>query len=257
MTESVRLNRDGAIASLVIDRPARRNALSLAMWQDIARLTAAAMDDAAVRVMVLRSATAGLFCAGADIDEMAAQAHDPAWGKSFQQAVRDAQYALALASKPVIAAIDGDAIGGGCGLAIACDIRIAVPEARLAITPAKLGLIYSLSDTKLLVDLIGRSRAARVLFAAELIDAGTALRIGLIDEIAEDAVAAAERLATTIAQRSPHSVRHAKAIIRRIVDGQQDDDAGTLALFADAMAGPDFAEGVSAFAEKRPPRFTS
>lgn len=256
MAETVRLSCDGAIASIAIDRPDRRNALSLSMWQEIARLAAAAIDNPAIRVLILRSAAPVMFCAGADIEEMTGRAGDPEWRQAFQQAVRNAQYALALAPKPVIAAIDGDAIGGGCGLAIACDIRIAAPRARLAITPAKLGLVYSLFDTKLLVDLIGPARARRLLFAAELIDAETALRIGLIDEIADDPVTTAEKLAQTIAERSPHSVAQSKAIIRRILDGQNDDDAATLALFADAMTRADFSEGVQAFAAKRSPRFS-
>ncbi|CAN5303839.1 hypothetical protein BH10PSE12_BH10PSE12_31150 [soil metagenome] len=146
-------------------------------------------------------------------------------------------------------------MGGGCGLAIACDMRIAAPDARLGITPAKLGIIYSLFDTKLLVDLIGPARAKRILFTGDLMQSDDALRIGLVDELAEDPMAAAKVLADTIAERAQHSVRASKAIIRRILDGQSDDDAQTLTQFTDAFVRPDFLEGVTAFREKRPPRF--
>lgn len=252
---TLRLERDGPVARLLIDRPARRNAMTQAMWERLPTLVNDAMADDAIRVLILASATPGLFCAGADIDEFATCSGDPDWRVANQTAIRTTQYALAHADKPVIAAIDGDCVGGGCGLAIACDLRIAAPTARLGITPAKLGIVYSLFDTKLLVDLVGPARAKRILFTGALHDADTALAIGLIDQIAADPLAEADALARTIAANAQHSVRSSKAIIRCILDGQADDDEGTLALFRDAFTLPDFAEGVSAFRAKRKPDF--
>lgn len=252
---TLRLERDGAVARLLIDRPARRNAMNQAMWRQFPQLVGDAMADEAVRVLILASAAPGLFCAGADIDEFAACTDDEAWRIANQAAIRASQYALTRAEKPVIAAIDGDCVGGGCGLAIACDLRIAAPGARLGITPAKLGIVYSLFDTKLLVDLVGPARARRILYTGALHRADEALAIGLIDEVAPDPLAAADALARTIAANAQHSVRAAKAIVRRILDGQADDDATTLALFRDAFTLPDFAEGVAAFRDKRRPDF--
>lgn len=252
---TLRLERDGAVARLSIDRPSRRNAMTQSMWQLLPELVGQAMDDDDVRVLILTSATPGLFCAGADIDEFATCSGDPDWRVTNQAAIRASQYALAHAPKPIIAAIDGDCVGGGCGLAIACDQRITSPTARLGITPAKLGIVYSLFDTKLLVDLVGPARAKRILFTGTLHSAEEALSIGLIDQIAADPLAAAMDMATTIAANAQHSVRSSKAIIRSILDGQADDDDTTLALFRDAFTLPDFAEGVAAFRGKRRPDF--
>ena len=249
------LERGGAVAALVIDRASRRNAMNQAMWEAVPGLVAAAVSDPAVRVITLCSAVPGIFSAGADIEEFAAAAADRDWRRRNQAAIRAAQHALARADKPVIAIIEGDCVGGGCGLAIACDLRVAAPGARLGITPALLGLVYSLEDTKLLVDLVGPAQAKRILFTGELLDAAEAQRIGLVDLVAEDAVGAAEALAASIAAASPHSVRHAKRIVGRILGGQSEDDADTLALFADAFDGADHAEGVAAFLAKRRPRF--
>ena len=249
------LTLDNRIAHLVIDRADKRNAFTQAMWEALPPLIEQAMINPQVRVMILRASRPGAFSAGADIAEFGSGAQDPQWRSRNQAAIRRAMETLARAPKPVIAQIEGDCIGGGCGLSLACDFRIATPSARFGITPAKLGLVYSLHDTKLLVDLVGPSAAKRILFTAQLIDAAEALRIGLIDELAEDAGAAAHALAVHIAGVSPHSVRASKAMISRILHGQAEDDADTLAQFADAFDGPDFAEGVAAFLGKRTAEF--
>ncbi len=252
---SLSLALDRHVAHLVIDRPDKRNAFTQAMWEALPELVERAMLNPDIRVLILRASVPGAFSAGADIAEFGAGAQDPAWRIRNQAAIRRAMETLARASKPVIAQIEGDCIGGGCGLSLACDFRIATPSARFGITPAKLGLVYSLHDTKLLVDLVGPSAAKRILFTAQLVDATEAHRIGLIGELAEDAAGAALALAAQIASVSPHSVRASKAMIARILHGQAEDDSETLAQFADAFDGPDFREGVVAFLGKRKPEF--
>ena len=255
MSSNLSLTLDGPVAHLAIDRPDKRNAFTQAMWEALPELVDRAMLNPDIRVMILRASEPGAFSAGADIAEFGDGAQNADWRIRNQAAIRRAMETLARAPKPVIAQIEGDCIGGGCGLSLACDFRIATPSARFGITPAKLGLVYSLHDTKLLVDLVGPAAAKRILFTAGLVDAAEAHRIGLVDEIAEDAGTAAATLAAQIASVSPHSVRASKAMIARILHGQAEDDAETLAQFADAFDGPDFRKGVAAFLAKRKPEF--
>jgi enoyl-CoA hydratase/carnithine racemase len=248
---SLRLEISGRVARLLIDRAVKRNAFDQAMWLQLPTQLERAVADEAVRLIVLQSAEPGVFCAGADISELAANAENVAWRAANQAAINTAQYALTRAAKPVIAMIDGDCIGGGCGLALACDLRVATPRARFGITPAKLGLVYPLHDTKLLVDLVGPAKAREILFTGALIDADEAHRIGLINRIAETA----DDLIETMLSTSGHSQCEAKQFIRRILDGQAEDDADSLARFAGAFTRPDFREGVSAFLAKRKANF--
>lgn len=243
------------VATLSLNRPDKRNALDQSMWEAMPGLVAAALARDDVRLLVLASAVPGVFCAGADIAEFARASADVGWRARNQAAIRATQKALATAAKPVISCIDGDCIGGGCGLALACDLRIASPASRFGITPARLGLVYPLHDTKLLVDLVGPAWARRLLLTGTLIDAETAHRIGLVTELADDPAAATAALAAQLLAVSGDSQRWVKATVRRILDGATDDDSQSMALFDAAFTGPDFAEGVAAFLERRTPRF--
>ena len=254
-TEHLRLESANGIARLLIDRPAKRNAMNQRMWETFPGLVEAAMADPAVRLLIVASAHGGPFCAGADISEFAAASADPAWRARNQAAIRATQVTLARAVKPVVAVIDGDAVGGGCGIALACDVRIASASARMGITPAKLGLVYPLHDTKLLVDLVGPAQAKRLLFSGMLVDAAEALRIGLVQQVADDLDDAVAEFAAGVVAASPASQRASKAIIGRILDGAIDDDAESAAGFDAAFTGADFHEGVAAFLGKRKPVF--
>ena len=178
---SVRLEREGAVAHLLIDRPGKCNAMTLEMWQAIPALVEQAVGDRDVRALVIRAAASGPFCAGADLGEILDRKDDPAWLAESQAAINRTQRAVARASLPTLAFVEGDCIGGGCGLAVACDLRVATPAARFAVTPAKLGLVYPLHDVKLLVDLIGPGQAKRLIYTGTIIDAPDAERIGLVE----------------------------------------------------------------------------
>ncbi|HEV7342634.1 MAG TPA: enoyl-CoA hydratase/isomerase family protein [Sphingopyxis sp.] len=248
---TLRLAIDGATAHLLIDRADKRNAFDMAMWTALPALLEQAAADPGVRLLILRAAAPGPFCAGADIRELLANRDDAAWRAANQAAINRVQHDLARLPLPTIAFVEGDCVGGGCGLALACDLRIATPAARFGITPAKLGLVYPLHDVKLLVDLVGPGQAKRILFTGALIDAAEALRIGLVEAIADTPNA----LAAAILAASSHSVRQSKAFVRRVLDGQVADDAETLVIFSEAFTGADFAEGTRAFVEKRNPEF--
>ncbi len=249
---TIRFKRQGPIGYILIDRAEKRNAMSHEMWQAFPRALNLAQNDRAVRVIVLQSSTPGLFCAGADIQELLAHKDDAAWLSQNQAALNKVQHELARSVKPTIAFIDGDCIGGGCGLALACDIRVATSRARLGITPAKLGLVYPLHDTKLLMDLVGPGQAKRLLFTAMLVNAQDAKTIGLVEEIVDSP----DDLARTIANNSSHSCLQIKSFMRLILDRQNNDDANSLRIFAEAFTKPDFQEGASAFIEKRSPKFS-
>lgn len=253
---TLRLEKKGKLAHLIIDRPDKRNAFNQAMWELLPELLADAMADDTIRLLTLHASRKdSAFCAGADIGEFSAGSIDPEWRAKNQAAIGKVQHELAQAPKPTIAIIDGDCVGGGCGIALACDMRVAGPKARFGITPSKLGLVYPLHDTKLLVDLVGPSQAKRILFTGQLLSAQEALDIGLITVLTGEPYVEAEALASTMASVSSHSQTMSKSIIKRILDGQADDDAETEQLFDSAFESDDFKEGVSAFMEKRKPEF--
>ena len=249
---TLRLERDGAVAHLLIDRADKRNAFNQAMWDLFPTLLDQAMADPAVRALVVRAADAGsAFCAGADIAEFATGARDPEWRAANQAAINRVQRELARAPKPTIALIEGDCVGGGCGIALACDMRVAGPNVRLGITPAKLGLVYPLHDVKLLVDLVGPGQARRMLYTGMLLGAEEAKAVGLVEELADSE----DALVAQLLAASPSSTHAIKGFVRNVLDGQVADDAESLRIFASAFEGADFREGTTAFVEKRKPVF--
>jgi enoyl-CoA hydratase/carnithine racemase len=248
---TLRLDIQGAVAVLTIDRPEKRNAMSYEMWSAIPGLLDKVAADDSVRALVIRGTDH--FSAGADISEFATLRADPG-AERYGAAVHSGERAIATLPKPTIAAITGVCVGGGCEIALACDLRVATVDARFGITPAKLGIVYNFTSTKQLVDVVGPAWASQILFTADIIDAATALRIGLVNELVPDPVARATELATTMANRAQVSIRGAKKIITKITNTQP-EDAEIHALYAESVQSPDYAEGVAAFLAKRPPNF--
>ncbi len=237
------------VATLTFDRPAKRNAITLAMWRALPDACAAfASSDAKVLIVTGRG---GHFAAGADIGEFEAVYATPQSAANYNAAIAAGIGAIASQEKPVLAAIEGACVGGGLAVALACDLRIAAPDARLAITPAKLGLTYSLEDTKRLVDAVGASAAKDILVTGRLLGAEEALRLRLIDAIEPDVPAAVAAKAAEISAASQVTVRAIKATIRAILAGAVEDDAATRAAFVASVSGADFIEGRTAFLEKR------
>ena len=253
--QPIKLTRDGAVTTIWLDRPDKRNAMSYAMWGLLEELASRLGSDPEVRVVVLRGAGAH-FCAGADITELSVQRG--AGQRSFSEVNLAAETALASIPKPTVAFISGDCIGGGCALAIDCDIRIATSTARFGITPAKLGIVYPSASLERATHLLGPAVTKRLLFTGDLIDADEARRIGLADEIVETATGE-ERLATltgVLAARSLLTQAATKAMVAEVVICGRVSPEAQKSWSDVAAAAGDGAEGIAAFVEKRAPRFT-
>lgn len=256
MSETVYVRRDGAIATLHLNRPAKRNALTLEMWRRLMALVEEADRDTAVKVIVV-TGEGDTFAAGADIDEFEQTFSDPKVADLVAEITYESQKRLARNMKPTIAKVRGACIGGGCGIAICCDFRFADETAKFAITPAKLGIIYSVADTKRLVDTVGAARAKDILYTGRILDAEEARSVGLVDKVvpAAELDAVVQAYANQIAAASQFTARGAKRIVQMVLDGAEDDTRETRRLFVDAFSGPDFKEGFAAFAQKRKPNF--
>jgi enoyl-CoA hydratase/carnithine racemase len=253
---ALELRIDGPVAILTLNRPASHNAVNVAMWRGIPELIAQAARDPAIRVVVVGGA-GGHFASGADIAEFQTVFADTQAALAYGSLIENATAALADLEKPVIARLDGYCIGAGLAIALACDLRIAARDSRLGAPPAKLGLIYSLTDTRRLVDAVGASTARRLLFTGALLPAAEALGLGLVDETHDpaDLAEAVAARARDISALSSHSIRRAKALVSMISRGQREETAETRGWFAEAATGADFAEGLAAFQARRPPAF--
>jgi enoyl-CoA hydratase/carnithine racemase len=252
--EPIRVTIEGAVATIWLNRPSKRNAMTYEMWATLQERTSQLATDRAVRVVVLRG-SGEHFCAGADITELNVARR--AGERSFAEVNNAAEAALATLAKPTIAYVSGDCIGGGCALAIDCDLRIATTDARFGITPAKLGIVYPSASLERVTHLLGPARTKRLLFTGELISVDEALRIGLVDEVVSVAVGE-QRLATltgVLAARSLLTQAATKSMVAEVaahgmVPGDVQEHWKNV-----AAAAHDGVEGVAAFVEKRSPRF--
>ena len=183
---------DGVV-TIELRRPDKHNAISYAMWQAFARLMPMLASDDEVEVVLLRGCTGGPFSAGADIAEFRTLRSDPEGARRYGEAVEAGERAIIDFPKPTIALIEGFAIGGGTQLAVACDLRVCGEGSRFGVTPAKLGIVYALASTERLVETVGAAWARWILLTGELLDASTALRIGLVHEVVADAEVAPRR----------------------------------------------------------------
>jgi enoyl-CoA hydratase/carnithine racemase len=255
MGDLLRVERDGAVAVLTIDRPEKRNAMTAGMWAALPELLAGLAGDRTVRVLLV-TGVGPSFCAGADITDLLSgpDAEDP-----MAPVRRDnlaAQAALRNFPHPTVAAIRGHCIGGGVELAASCDLRFTDPTGVFGVTPAKVGVVYAPASTKALLDLVGPATTKYLLFSGELIDAETALRVGLVDRLvpAEGLDAEVRRFADALASRSALTQRATKEVVAALTAGH-DGEAEVARWYRETIAGGELAEGVAAFVERRAPRF--
>jgi enoyl-CoA hydratase/carnithine racemase len=249
------VTREGHVARLTIDRPDKRNAMTAAMWAGLPGVLAGLATDPAVRVLVVTGAGPS-FCAGADISDLLG-GPDPA--DPMAAVRRDnlaAQAALRDFPKPTVAMIRGHCIGGGVELAASCDLRFADPTAVFGVTPAKVGIVYTPSSTKALIDLVGPAMTKYLLFSGELIDADTAVRAGLVDRLvaADGLEEEVHRFADVLASRSALTQRATKQVIAALTT-DADAEAVVAGWYRETVSSGELAEGVAAFAERRTPTF--
>lgn len=241
-------------AVITLNRPDKYNALSLQLLQELAAACDRAEADESVKALVLTGAGRA-FCAGADVSEMEAVT-SPAEAERWIRQRAGLFERVGACEKPVIAAINGAALGGGLEIAMQADVRIAAQSARLGQPEIKLGLIPGAGGTQRLARLIGLGRALEWLMTGEAMDAQEAYRVGLVNRVVPDgeALAEAERLAGRLAAQPPLALRLIKEVTRRGLDGPLSLGlAWERQAFAIALASEDAREGIRAFLEKRPP----
>jgi enoyl-CoA hydratase/carnithine racemase len=249
----IRVDLAGSVAVVTLDRPERRNAVTLAMWTALPAIFAALDAHPEVRGIILTGA-GGVFSAGADIGEFAAVRASLAQGEAYERAVDACCDAIAATAKPVIAAIEGFCIGGACNLAMACDFRFLAPNASWAIPASHLSIVYGVRGTARLLALVGLTAAKRIFYGGARFGADEALRIGFADDIAADPRAAALAYLAGLDKCAPLSIAGAKLLLNGLAMGDLDDHAADAAILR-AVGSADYAEGRQAFVEKRPPVF--
>jgi len=254
--ENVLYEKKGAIAYVTLNRPKVLNALNGKTWEDLRAAFEDARDDAEVRGVILTGAGDKAFIAGADINELAQlTAVGGEESSSFGQAVLNLVENL---GKPVIAAINGFALGGGCETAMACTIRIAVESAKFGQPEVKLGVLPGAGGTQRLPRLVGKGRALQLILTGEMITAQEAYRIGLVNEIvpAANLASRAEAILKQIFANAPVAIKHSLVAVNKGMETSQDEGLALEASFFGLCAGTeDKKEGTSAFLEKRAPMF--
>lgn len=249
---------DDGVVSITMDRPEKKNALTLAMWRALAARVGTSGEDPATRVIILRGAGKD-FCAGADIGEFAELRGDAEAARSYEAANSAAFAAIRNAPVPVIAAISGICFGGGFGIAAACDIRIASEDALFSVPAARIGLAYPADAMQDIVHSAGIQTARYLAYSADRLDARAARRCGFLLETLADAAALDRRvgeIASGIARNAPLSVRASKAAIRAVLSNDRADGERAQALGDLTFDSTDYREGRDAFRQKRQPLFT-
>jgi enoyl-CoA hydratase len=253
----IEARKEGAIGWVIFSNPARRNAVSVGMWEALPKVLRDFGDDPVIRVVVLAGAGERAFVSGADISQFEAQRAEPQAVQRYEELAEGAQAELALFDKPTIAMIRGYCLGAGVNIANMCDLRIAAEDARFGIPAAKMGLGYRASSMKSLVDVVGAAFAREIMITARQFSAAEAKEMGLVHRVTP--VSELEKFTreycALIAENAPLTMRAAKRIIREVV--KKDYDAALCRTWVkECFESADYSEGRKAFMEKRKPVFT-
>jgi len=256
--DNILAEKDGRVGRFTINRPDKRNAMSLDMWRRMGEIFEAWDDDPDVRVVVVRGAGDTCFCAGNDISEFKDLRSTPDGIAAYNKITERAYAALSGIAKPTIARIEGFCMGGGLEVSQLCDIQIAADTATFAVTPAKLGIGYKLDDVRMLTDAVSAKHAKEILFTGRRFPAEDALRWGLVNRVVAtaDLDATIDGYVEEIAANAPLSVNAAKLIINEAIKETADRDEALCTSLVDACnESDDYIEGQRAFTEKRKPDF--
>ena len=258
-TPKLLLEKDGPIGWIVFNQPEKRNAVSQEMWQQMPEHVGDLAADDAIRVVILRGAGEQAFVAGADISQFKDRRRNMADEEEYRRISAQGQEALARLGKPLLAMIHGYCVGGGVGIAITCDIRIAADDARFGIPAARLGLGYHYRGMEKLMTLIGPAYTKEIFFTARTdFGAQDALRMGLVNQVVPRAelLGYTREYAQRIARNAPLTLRSAKTTVEQLLRPSGERDLALLdKLIADCFNSQDYQEGVRAFSEKRRPEF--
>lgn len=257
-TERILAEVRGGIGWITFNHPQRRNAMSLDMWNGLGLAAEIFEQDPEVHGVVMRGAGGEAFVSGADISEFEQHRADARQKQAYDQIAARGTAGLAQLSKPLMAMIEGYCVGGGLAIALTADLRFAAANARFAIPAARLGLGYDYRGVAALARLVGPSTAKDILFSARFIEADEALRLGLVNAVANpaDLEAMVSRYATQLAANAPLTIRAAKAAVAHFEHySDSRDSAAVDALVAQCFDSEDYREGRQAFLAKRPPVF--
>ncbi|MAI06802.1 MAG: hypothetical protein CBC47_06755 [Alphaproteobacteria bacterium TMED87] len=256
-SESIYIDRSKKVPVLKLNRPNKRNALNLEMWEAFISHLEYASKDESINVLVISGEDSN-FSAGADIGEMKQVFLDQEIPSKIASVTRLAQKKLYEFCKPTIAMIRGSCVGGGCGIALCCDFRFGDETIKMGITPGNIGLVYSLADTKRLVQAVGISCAKDILFTGRLLESDECKETGLIDRVfpqnklEENVFDYVDKISKT----STYSQRSNKKILNLISNGIYDDNEETREMFLRAFEGGDFKKGLDSFLKGKKPDFS-
>ncbi len=258
--QDIRVEQQDGIATITFNRPERMNAMGGALVEETIAALGGFQQDASVRVVIITGAGERAFCAGADVQNLQTRSQEATAmdRRRYVQSAQKLTLAIRQLEKPVLAAVNGVAAGGGCDIALACDIRIASERARFGEVFARIGLFPGTGGTYFLPRLVGIAKALELIWTGEVIDAHEAERIGLVSRVvpAPELMTATMALARRLAQGPPLAISLAKSAVYRGLDL---DVHAALEYAATAesitLSSEDHKEGVRAFREKRPPQF--
>src|SRR5437868_7166906 len=254
--ENILLEKKNSIAYVSVNRPKVLNALNMATMEELRVAFTDIKDDAAIRVAILTGSGEKAFIAGADISELAK--HDAVSGKEYTHRGQSVLNLIENLGKPVIACLNGFALGGGCEIAMACTMRLASDNAKLGQPEVKLGIIPGYGGTQRLPRLVGKGLAMQLVLSGEMITAQEALRMGLVNEVvpAAELISRAEALAQKIVANAPVAVQYAMEAVNKGMEMTLSEGLYLEAtLFGLCCATEDKKEGTTAFLEKRAPQF--